>query len=180
MSLIDLTYYTREILIAQRSQPEVAESITSYASVYEPELLKEFLGEELYGDFMTGLSVVSPATPAPKWVTLRGWLVNSTLKISPIANYVFVKYTNGNIATAVGIGYTVPVPENSERVSATPNVVFAWNRMIDLLEVVHTLILENIEDYPEYKHCEQLTLQHAGCGCNGEPNFFKKINRFGL
>ena len=180
MTIIDLTYYTREILIAQRAQPEVAESIASYTAVYEPELLIELLGKQLYEEFIAGLSVVSPIVVDPKWVALRGWLRDATKKISPIANYVFVKYTLGNVATAVGTGYVVPLPENSERVSATPNVVWAWNKMIDLLEVVHTNILENIDDYPDYAHRDQTTLQNGGCGCDGKPNFFTKINRFGL
>ena len=178
MAIIDLTYFTRELTIAQKSQPEVAEAINSRIVVDEPDLLKELLGVDLYAEFAAGLAATPPIDQ--KWVTLRDWLRDATTKVSPVANHVFVKYESANVSTITGVGFVAPVAENAERVDATPNIVKAFNQMVDLCEEVHKKILANIEDYPNYKHANQPTLQSASCLCTKEPNFFSKINRFGL
>ena len=180
MSLIDLTYFTRELTIAQKSQPEVAEAITTYLNVGEPKLLTELLGADLYADFLTGLAVVPPATIEQRWVDLRNWLRNTTTKVSPIANFVFTEYVKANVTTITGVGFVAPVAENSVRADATPNSVKAYNEMVDLCEAVHKNIIANIADYPGYRHANQPTLQSSACYCDKKDNFFTKINRFGL
>src|SRR3954471_2443196 len=101
MSLIDKTYFVGEINIPDTDNPAVEERLNFFIAKYEEEFLKTVLGYSLWSSYTTGIAVTP--TPDVIWTNLRDGveylvsektykyrgLYNPTLKLSPIANYVY-------------------------------------------------------------------------------------------
>ena len=176
MSLIDLTYFRRGINVAQLSQPEVREVVESYVDMYEPYLLSVFLGQSLHNDLLQGLQ--APVVDQ-KWLDLKEWLANSTLKTSPIANYVFSYLVYDEVTENTGIGIVSPQGENSTKATPVYKSVKAWNDMRLMLEHVHNKIRANISKYPNYKHKNFTSILGGSCVCGGKE-LFPRRNTLGL
>lgn len=67
MALIDKSYFFGDLEVAQKSQSTVEAALQWFIDEYEPKLLTELLGYELYRDFKAGLQV-DPI--ADKWLDL--------------------------------------------------------------------------------------------------------------
>ena len=94
MSLIDLTYFTKTLSLTGLSGTTAAAlakqaELTDFIARYEPLFLKSVLGDDLFAEFYAGIVIVPPAA---KWTALRDKLINSTLKTSPIANYIWYNW----------------------------------------------------------------------------------------
>lgn len=118
----------------------VQATVQSLIDEYEPQLLTELLGEELYTEFKAGLLI----DPIPeKWVTLRD-------KVKPmILKYVYFYYLEANIVQTTGIGAQATTSEAGNRASAWGKQVKEWNKMV---RAAHELVkfLTNNDDYPDY------------------------------
>lgn len=145
MTLIDQSYFWGELYVAQKSQQTVAEKIGMYINKYEPEFLKELLGETLYNDMIIGLAVTP--TPDPKWTTLRDKIINSTSKVSPIANYVWYWMKRRNVSQATGMGEIKPEGENGTIVSPSDQITRTWGEMVDLNFEFYNWVLTQIDVY---------------------------------
>lgn len=176
MSLIDLTYFRRGINVAQLSQPEVREVVESYVDMYEPYLLSVFLGQSLYDDLLQGLQAT---VVEQRWLDLKEWLANSTLKASPIANYVFSHLVYDEVTENTGIGIVSPQGENGTKATPVYKSVKAWNDMRIMLEFVHQKIRANISNYPNYKHKTWYSILGRTHGCGGKE-LFPRRNTLGL
>lgn len=67
MALIDKTYFFGDLEVAQKSDPAVSAGLQWFIDEFEPELLTDLLGYELYRDFQAGLQ----QDPIPqKWLDL--------------------------------------------------------------------------------------------------------------
>lgn len=83
MSLITPSYFFGDLLIAQSSQTDVANSIQWFIDKYEPKLLGEIFGYQLYKDFKAGLLT----NPVPQiWLDLL-FGVEYTNKWSKLAKW---------------------------------------------------------------------------------------------
>lgn len=72
MSLINPSYFTGQLAIAQRGQPQVADDIQSYIDRCEQEFLSAALGYDLMVDFYAGLKL----NPVPsQWLELKNGVV---------------------------------------------------------------------------------------------------------
>lgn len=181
MNLIDYTYFSRDLFIAQRSQQEVREVIDLYIESRQPELLIKLLGNDLYQEFITGLGQ-DPVEQ--KWVELKSLLINEDLKISMIANYVFVSILEDETTENTGIGVVKTEGENSSKASPVYKIVKSWNRMIDMICEFDKKIRESDFDYPNYKFMNSGSpcpnRKYHVCGCRSEHTSFKYRNTLGL
>lgn len=187
--LIDLTYFTGEILVAQRSQPEVQEDLTRLVAKYEPKVLTDLMGKTMYAAFIAGLA---EETPDAKWINLKNgvpgeWmgLANAT-KLSLIANYVYCMWSRKENTQTAGIGTVVPKAENATKIAPVDNYVRAWNEMVDWICELHAYLLAHPSDYPDYRYEGQSGLcgcstHYFHCGCRKDkPELFSKTNHLGL
>jgi hypothetical protein len=177
MATIDLSYFTRSLQIAQLSQPEVADTVESYIEELSQEFLKKLLGDVLYVEFIEGLTV-EPVDA--KWTQLNEWLINSDLKKSPIANYVYYWLLFDSVTENTGIGIVAMQGENSTRVSPVDKMVKAWNDMLPLIDVVHKNLIANQSLYPSYAHKRRSSItKKANLFCSQEP-VFGAVNSLGI
>lgn len=174
MSLIDDTYFIREITIAQLGQFNGnLKFLNLMIEKYEPKFLDEALG---YGFS----SVMLANQSQPRFVSLisgedythdgilRKWigLANNTEKISPIANYVYWWCVKYNWEQQAGTGTVRPKNENSKVVAPEYSMIKAWDEMVDMIHQMRCFIHANISDYPEYKS------KAVRC--------FTKVNHYGI
>lgn len=191
---IDYTYFIRDIVIGQKSQPEVQEDIKNMLQVYEPEVLKSLFGLTMYKEFVDGLAL----DPIPdKWKNLRDgviyddgkkeWMgfVNDQ-KQSIIANYVYYYYTRKEVIQGVGTGNAIPKNENSTIVNPLSKQVRAWNEMVDWICQLDDFLKAHPVDYPNYKWkghkspCAKGCYCEPSCCCGKEEYPFSKINSLNL
>lgn len=181
MNLIDYTYFSRDLFIAQRSQQEVRDVIDSYIAIGQLELLIELLGNSLYSELISGLSQ-EPVDP--KWIELKSLLVNETLKTSIVANYVYVSILEDETTENTGIGVVQTEGENSRKASPVHKIVSAWNKMIDDICEFDRQIRKSSFDYSNYKFQKSGTpcpdRGYSVCGCKSRSSFFKYRNTLGL
>jgi hypothetical protein len=152
MSLIDTTYFVRDINVPISATPALTTIFTNAILRYENEILKKLLGYTLWKEFTDAVdaSEVEGADPlAQKWVDLKDgvdfsfdldghtinthWdgLVNSD-KISLIAYYVYYKHRINHESEYTGTGETVLKSENSKVVSPLNKLVRVHSEMLNL------------------------------------------------
>lgn len=176
--LITYENFIRDIFIPQRSQLEVREEIELYIQTEEPAFLKKVLGEELFEAFMSGLE----EDPIPaEWIDLRDILVDSVTKVSPVANYVYVKLLEDSVTKTTGIGELLPTGENGLKASPVQKIVQAWNKMVDMVCANHSKI--RALDLPDYAYQDRESICSSDfwevCGCKKDA-VFKYRNTLGL
>lgn len=160
-TLIDNTYFTGSIAIAQKSQAEVAANLTAYIMQYEPEYLQKVLGYSFYKDFIAGLE----EDPVPqKWADLLNGADFTSLdgklkhwagfvagegasKLSPIANYVYWQFRMYNSTLTTGTGENVSMNENSVQISPARKMCDAWNTMVNTNWVLWEFLFVNKDTY---------------------------------
>lgn len=169
MSLIDATYFKGEILVAQRSQPEVQEALQSFIDKYEPKILNVLMGASFYALFKAGL-LEDPIDD--RWISLRD---GTDLK-QIIANYVYFWYIRNQATQTVGVGEVKPSTDNAILTSATDKTVRAWNEMVDMCRdfTLDTTI------YPEWTSTYHALSDGCLYGNYCYPDIFNKINSLNI
>jgi hypothetical protein len=160
--IIDYTYFTGNLTIAQLSQSEVVADLNILIEREEPAYLKKLLGLGFYRAFEAGIDPISGADQ--RWLDiLQGveyeyngtdyeWIgLENSQKQSPIANYIYTKYLEKEVVQSTGIGQVKPATENGSLASITPKVVRAWNEMVDWEYALIRFLHENAAIYPEWK-----------------------------
>lgn len=154
-TLTDKTYLIGKLSIPHLSVSEGVDASLSNAStvdraftIYEPEFLKKLLGDA-YADYIDNKT-------SPEWVAFENKVKDDTLKISPIANYVFFKVYPDIIETNTGVGTTHAKHENSYDVTDT-RLVNVWNDMVSqlmaddgVLDYLSTTIFTGDYTYPDW------------------------------
>jgi len=180
MALIDSTYLTGELYIANTASGPVADTLGTFIEKYSRELLNKVLGIEMRQSFLSGLEA---ASPEQRWLDLRDGLgfatnggdlewvgfANSQLKASPIANYVFFKYNIYLIDQSVGAGNLHPTVENGYIASPIKKLTRAWNEMVLMLRSLVYLLEAEKELYPEWYG-----------RCNMDMDIVNTVNYMGL
>lgn len=157
MQLIDQSFFILDIDVPNTDNQGISEKLDGFIKKYEKRFLELLLGASVYVDFMAGLEL----DPIPeKWQDLKNKLVDSDLKQSPIANYIYKFFMYSNSFPAVGLGVSIPKAENSIIISPIDKVVYAWNEMaefvIDSREWFNKFYADNSLTgyyYIAYYHC---------------------------
>lgn len=149
----DKTYFIGKLSIPHLTVSEGVDSslsnsdaLTRYISIYEPEFLKKLLGDA-YSDYI--------ANPTD-WTEFDALIVDNTLKVSPIANYVFFKCYPDIVQNNTGIGTVQGKPENSYLIT-DQRLVDVWNDMIaqlykedGVLDHLTTTVFDGTYDFPDW------------------------------
>jgi hypothetical protein len=156
--LIDYTYFQNGLIAIPNLADEVIADLQFAVAKYEPLYLEKVLGRKLYREFMAGLE----ADPIEqKWLDLRDgaeyndgesvWRgFQNEEKISPIANYVFVKFATEQQSVFTGIGEAKPSAENSTIITVRARIASVWSEMAVLNTELYGFLSERGEDYPAF------------------------------
>lgn len=119
------------------------EELGRYITRYETQFLKRLLGS-LYADY-----VANPT--AERWVTLNGLLWDSTLLLSPVANYIFWHYYKDYTHENTGVGTVESKAENAS-LTTDARLCEVWNEMVSMMyngvDGVLDYMMENEGTYP--------------------------------
>jgi hypothetical protein len=146
MSIIDPTFFSGELNIANTDETSVLSVLQMYIDKYEPAYLKILLGETLYTSFVAGLAL----DPIPaQWTNLKNQLlvVNGTSKVSPIANYVYFYLTRRAQSGSGGALMTQPLFENAVTIDSKIETSRVWNEMNKLSFTVYKFLKANESVY---------------------------------
>jgi len=180
--IIDSTYFIGDINLAQLGQLAVQENLQGFIDKYEPIILQELLGYQLYTDFIAGLGE-DPIQQ--KWLDLRDgaiytgrngltkWIGLTDKKHSLIANYVYYEYMRNEAEITVGSGVVTPEVENATRTGPRFLQVRAWNEMVELNYQLLYFLLAETDVYG--KAAIDIRYHHH---CSNE--LLQKINTFNL
>jgi hypothetical protein len=159
MTLIDNTYFSIEPLYipnAGTNTAGISQKLTSDKTLEvnrlivkrEKEYLVKMLGTKIYDLFIAGLA----ATPTidQKWLDLRDKFVDSTNKLSPIANYCYCFYLRNMPTTDLGI--VVPKVENATLLSPATKIADVWNDMVQQNYELCQWLVDNCDTYEDAEH----------------------------
>jgi len=155
---IDNTYFVGDIALPV---DEVAAQLLLKINTYEPEILKDVLGYDLYKKFIDGLA----GDPIDQiwidlqngkeyqiddiWYNWRGFL--NTNKDSIIAYYIWLKFVQTDSSYISGAGIKQTLSENSTVDNSYRLLTINYNKMIDMINELDMFINANIEDYATYE-----------------------------
>jgi len=144
MNRIDSTYFIRERLLplstgaagvpAARSTNK-ATVLDNFIAYYEKELCTLILGADLYAEYAADYAT-------DKWKDFDALMIDSTMKDSPIADYIFCKYL-ADQDTRAGDGTLLVNGDAKNRVSYTVRTLPVWNAMIGKLIPAIEYLCEN-------------------------------------
>jgi len=160
MSLIDKTYFVKDINIPDSDYSD----LTNYITRYEKEILIKLLGYELYvlvaaydgtAGVITDLVEGKEYTTGGETVKWNG-LVNSD-KVSLIAFYVFYWWARNKATFTTSLGEKQSKGENADAAKLNQRISNAWSRLEDLAqstdypyESLYMFLSENSADYPTW------------------------------
>ena len=129
---VDSTYFDSGIMLVPNQTSIVGgvtltsnkDELNKYIARYGVAFMKRLLGS-LYEDYTENPT-------SEKWVALNAKLFDTTLKISPIANYVFFFYYNQSTRRNTGAGVTVQKVENAVTVT-NGRLCEVWNEMVSMM-----------------------------------------------
>jgi len=121
-NLTDKTYFWGEIFLPNLGDDDELASLNAFIAQYEPEFLNYVLGEEVAADIP---------------LAIKNILVDSTRKISPIANYIFYKYSLNGRTFTTATGQKDLNIQNTFKADDRPKIINAWNKMVDLNQIAH-------------------------------------------
>lgn len=166
--IVDITYFTGDLHVAQKAQPAVAEKIGKFIVKYETEVLSLLLGDALYALFKAAIDpIVEPLDErwdkllnGANFIDLHGverkWVGFNDKDHSLIAGYIYFQYLRSEARIMSGSGAITPNTENAIRVDVIPLQVHAWNDMVKLNVLLFGFLNANAADYPEWKYAYDL------------------------
>lgn len=165
-SIIDYTYFTGEISIPNLTGtgPIVTANLAKVnrlIDLYEKDYLIKLLGEDLYDQFVTDLGT------SEAWATgLRDELRDTTLRVSPIAYYMYYFWLRESATYVTSGGQAEPKNKNSLNSSPNLRMVEAYNRMVRMTVKLLDYIRDEQSEWPE-------TVQM-------DASFLRPINTFNI
>lgn len=146
-NLIDETYFQYGIIsipdlistgITSQAAASKLARLTRAIAVYQDKYLNILLGDTLYSEYKVG---------SEKWETLKALLVNTELKTSPIANYVFFYYWPDHCTPNLGVGSVVGKTDGGTILDASAKTIPAWNDMVSMNIKVMEYLYSNRANY---------------------------------
>lgn len=129
-NLIDSSYFVGELLIPNTTGNHPAQTVNTteldrFILLYEREYLIKLLGKTLYDEFI--------AHPTDSWVVdLTSQLRDSTLKISPIACYIWYWWKCHNTTQTTAQGEAIANNENASMTSPMQRLMKAYNDCVNM------------------------------------------------
>lgn len=165
-SLIDATYFIRNITIPNidAARPNSAvnlDRLNSFILKYEPECLINILGYSLYKALLTetsqrmtdliyGAEYEDCIGDTVKW----DGLIQPSVKISLIANYIYYYYTEAFATQSTGVNTQLPKGENAVPYSPGDKMLYAWNFFSEHANELYSFLWSNNKvtpfTYPEF------------------------------
>ena len=123
---IDKTYFWGENKITGLNAVDAKLEIelNMYIAKYQPIYFKKMFGME--------------EVPAE----LLDLVIDTTLKLSPLANFVFYYWQKANRSTATNTGMKTLVQQNTVEQSPIPSMIAQWNEMVHKNIDIHTSLLD--------------------------------------
>lgn len=175
MAIIDYTAFTLKLGLPQATNTEGRQEIEGYIEQYEPEYLRNALGYDLWKAFSEGIE--GSGEPDQRWVDLLEGKefthCGKTYKwegfeTTPIQNFVYCNIREARASSTMAVSEVVPSSDNSIPVSPLQKMVDAWNRMVDVNNILYMFLQENKDTYPEWDSDQK---------CN---RVYQKTNQLGL
>lgn len=180
-NLITLDWFDGDANMPARDKTGSDQGLQRYINEYEPKFMREVLGVGFYEVFKTDQAdprmqelingVIYQVDGKDKyWQGLAsetGTGVN-TVRLSPIADYVFYMWNKGKVTRPSNAGRVIPAVDNSTLVNPVQIMVKVWNKMVETNRSMYWFLKNNATVYPEW--------EYAKCNCN----FFETINEFGF
>lgn len=176
MSLIDDTYFTNDIQIPVSKY----DTIQSYIDRYEPQILIDLLGYELY-NLVKGYDPLTAEQRIIDLVEGVDYTVNGHLcrwgglinidKISLVAYYVFFKWATEKETIATRAANIKIKNENADNVSYEVKAIASYNKMLRLYgysiephysQSAYAFFKAKADDYPELLFTEKKPLNTYG------------------
>ena len=151
-TLIDSTYFHTEVFIPNISDSNAVETaraseLQRFIDRYELEYLDLVMGYDMRVEFLAGLEEDSILQ---KWNDLKAELIDDTLLLSPIADYVYFHYIRYNVTRTTSSGEVVALVDNGTLTGSNFKQVTAHNRAIEQALLIRNFIEEHSTDYPNY------------------------------
>lgn len=143
MPLIDNTFFVGELGIPNSDDPSVAASLTLFTNRYEVELLRTWLGEDLYRDFVTALGQ------------------NKTTG-------VYANVNNGQAMDGVDAMWANLL--NGVEYEGMDQRLHKWNGFVCLSDDGYPVKKSPIANYVFYKYMRDQALQRTGIGVINPTN----------
>lgn len=180
MSITLQSDFRGEIVVANKTQPDVSENLDWFIAKYEPIFINDLMGDDLYTAYVSGLAVMP--TPDPRWLDLQ-----AEFKGSVIAPFIYRWYSQDQLTQTNGVGEKLTTAANAMNASSWPKVVRAWNEMLIEREKIVKYLDDNRALYPEYTIEWPGYYWYWGCGwfwfwpCVERPvNIYVRINGLGI
>jgi uncharacterized protein YggL (DUF469 family) len=190
MSLIDQTYFVGTLSIANTDNVAILERLQYFIDKYEPELLQDIFGYELYKLLAAELqaeeddSLSSYSTRFERLVNgceydgmdgrLKKWnglfFMLDSVPCSLIANYVYWHWLKDQSTQTVGLGEAATQAQNAVLVSPMIKMNRVWNEMSRTTQELCYFLQSNRNDYPEWVDSNWV----------GRQRFFAPQNQFGI
>ena len=161
MNLIDTTYFHTSINIPNIDSISVSENVIMFIDEYEPELMLDLLGLNLYQTYLSnpstqrfveltnGTLYITKTGEHKKWKGLKNTIGSN--KYSLIAYYVYFYITRNTATITTGIGEVLNKTDNANRVSPINKQVDAWNKMVRWIYELYDFLEEKKSIYPEWQ-----------------------------
>lgn len=160
-NIIDTSFFYQQLAVPQITDPGVSNELVMFIKDYEPSLLTNLLGYELYKAYLalpgaarmvnllSGDEFVNRCGELTKWKGLV--FIDGSLKKSLIANHVYYWFTRNQATNSTSGGEKTTKSENSVEASPRFKQSRAWNEMVDFNLSLREYLLVNSDVYPEYK-----------------------------
>jgi hypothetical protein len=162
--LIDQSYFVGELSIPTNTAGTL-ERLDLFIKKYEPELLQEILGYELYRDYKASAPIAVPYTylqngkeytdRTGRLVKWQGLRQTSPVKKSLVANYVYYQWLRDQDTQNTTIGVAQAKSENAARVSPIDKMVNAWNEMSAWIKDLICFLEQHPDDFPQFRRVDR-------------------------
>jgi len=159
MAVIDSSYFVGEISIPNTIGSDAVVTATlaklnRLISIYEKDYLIKLLGQTLYDEFIAALLVPDA------WATaLLNELRDDTLKLSPIAQYVYYFWLRDSVTYVTSNGQVEGKNENAVSSSPALRMSESYSRMVRTTEEVLEYIGDNQSTFPSTPETEYTWLR---------------------
>lgn len=156
---ISAAYFVGEILIPNISGTTTTERanllpLQVAMAKYESVFLTKLLGKDLYDLYVADIALV---TPSARFTALNNliYYTDAALTalgtgISPVAYYIYFFFMRSQSSITLTGGEGLTQHENFTQYGAREKMIYAWNEMVRLSQIIQDWLVTNIATYPEY------------------------------
>lgn len=177
MPTIDTTYFEADLSLGNITGAPAIAALTQFIAKFEKKYLEGLFGFPLYKAYTAGIAVLAPDQ---KWLDIRDgkeytsngkavyWTglksTVGTLKVSPIANFVYYHYRKDNASFTQSGGEAKAKTKDMIKVSPRQKMIDAWNEMAPVSQQLIAFLEEHATTYPEFDgvvDCELIEFKNS-------------------